>query len=155
MAPPGTMQSPALVAKVCVATAFSVLLIACSSDSATAPASAATPTVTFSASARDVNMTRMGLADASTRLAPAVQLLAANADLSDALGLISKAVDKQDAVALQRGLTLAGRAVDRIEAAADNDFSARADVDALRLTLTDAARLIAPQTDPTTHTGIP
>lgn len=127
----------------CAAAIIGIGLAGCQSDAPSAPSAVAQPTTKMTASAAQLDLARMGISDASTRLAPAIAQIVANAALNDALATISDAVDRRDAAALQRGLDSAHRAMEKIQAA-DGGSATLADLNALSLSLADVARLLAP-----------
>lgn len=84
---------------------------------------------------------RIGLDDAAQRLAPSLDRLLASSALQDALKAANAAIERGDARALAAALDRADRATARL--ADGHHDAAAADLDALRLSLSDARALLS------------
>jgi hypothetical protein len=134
-------RSPQTAPLVLVLLASAGLGMAGCADTPLAPSSAV-PTVPTALSGA-----RIGLDDAAQRLAPSLDRLLDSSALQDALKAANAAIARGDARALGAALDHADRLVTRL--AGEKHEAAAADLDALRLSLTEARDLLSSMSNDT------
>jgi hypothetical protein len=127
------MRIASLAPAVAVAAAIA---LGCTTDGAVAP-----DALTISASSADRDASRGVVADIASRVIAASDRLAANAELTDAITAVNRAIETVNAKGLERSLTRANRALDQLR---KSDTEDSAELDAIALALADATRLLSP-----------
>lgn len=127
------------------AIAVGALAMACTPDEVTrAPSSSVAESPRLAAGAAELSVVRASLEDARSRMAPSVERLVADAELTDRLRAVEQAIRAEDGRALERAVGRAEQTLARLRVLASP--AATADLDAISFALADARRLLTSPT---------